>query len=47
MTKSSVRKAAAEKTGSKYRKTTRKVGTGKAQSSDRKTLPKLSPKARG
>ena len=40
MTKSSVRKAAAEKTGSKYRKTTRKVGTGKARRSDRKTASK-------
>ena len=40
MTKSSVRKAAAKKTGSKYRKTTRKVGTGKARSSDRKTASK-------
>ena len=40
MTKSSVRKAAAEKTGSKYRRTTRKVGTGKARSSDRETASK-------
>ena len=40
MTKSSVRKAAAEKTGNKYRKTTRKVGTGKARSSARKTASK-------
>ena len=37
MNKSLVRKAAAEKARSKYRKTTRKVGTGKAHSSDRKT----------
>ena len=40
MTKSSVRKAAAAKTGSKYRRTTRKVGTGKARSSDRETASK-------
>ena len=48
MTKSSVRKAAAKKTGSKYRKTTRKVGTGKARSTDRKTASKaVAERARG
>ena len=40
MTKSSVRKAAAEKARSTYRKTTRKVGAGKAKSSGRKTASK-------
>ena len=37
MTKSSARKAAADKARSKYRKTTRKVGADKAHGSDRKT----------
>ena len=37
MTKSLARNAAAEKARSTYRKTTRKVGTGKAHSGDRKT----------
>ena len=40
MTKSSVRKAAAEKARSKYRKTTRKFGAAKALSSGRKTASK-------
>jgi hypothetical protein len=40
MTKSSVRKAAAKKARSTYRKTTRKVGAAKALSSGRKTAPK-------
>jgi hypothetical protein len=40
MTKSSVRRVTADKARSKYRKTTRKVGTGKAYSSDRKTASK-------
>ena len=48
MTKSSVRKAAAENARSKYRKITRKVGTGKAQSSERKTASKaVAKRARG
>ena len=48
MTKSSVRKAAAEKARSTYRKTTRKVGAGKAHSSGRKTASKaVAEKARG
>ena len=40
MTKSSARKAAAEKARSTYRKTTRKVGARKAHSGDRKTASK-------
>jgi len=40
MTKSSVRKAAAEKARSTYRKTTRKVGAAKALNSGRKTASK-------
>ena len=48
MTKSSVRSAAAENARSKYRKITRKVGTGKAQSSERKTASKaVAKRARG
>ena len=48
MTKSSARKAAAEKARSKYRKTARKVGARKAHSSDRKTASKVATeKARG
>ena len=48
MTKSSVRKAAAEKARSTYRKTTRKVGTGNARTTDRKTASKaVAQKARG
>ena len=48
MTKSSVRKAAAKKARSTYRKTTRKVGAAKAHSSDRKTASKaVAEKARG
>ena len=48
MTKSSVRKAAAEKARSTYRKTTRKVGAGKAHTSGRKTASKaVAEKARG
>jgi hypothetical protein len=48
MTKSSVRNAAAENARSKYRKITRKVGTGKAQSSERKTASKaVAKRARG
>ena len=48
MTKSSVRKAAAEKARSTYRKTTRKVGAGKVHSSGRKTASKaVAEKARG
>ena len=48
MTKSSARKAAAEKARSKSRKTTRKVGTGKAHGSDRKAASKVAAeKARG
>jgi hypothetical protein len=48
MTKSSVRKSAAEKARSKYRKTTRNVGARKAHSSDRKTASKVAAeKARG
>ena len=48
MTKSSARKAAAEKARSKYRKTTRKVGARKAHSGDRKTASKVAAeKARG
>ena len=41
MTKSSVRKTAAEKARSTYRKTARKVGTGKAHGSGRKTASKV------
>ena len=40
MTKSSARKAAAEKARSTYRKTARKVGARKAHGSDRKTVSK-------
>ena len=48
MTKSSARKAAAQKARSTYRKTTRKVGAGKAHSSGRKTASKaVAEKARG
>jgi hypothetical protein len=48
MTKSSARKAAAEKARSTYRKTTRKVGTEKAHGSDRKTASRaVAEKARG
>ena len=48
MTKSSVRSAAAENARSKYRKITRKVGTGKAHSSERKTASKaVAKRARG
>jgi hypothetical protein len=48
MTKSSVRKAAAEKTRGTYRRTARKVGAGKAHSSARKTASKVvAEKARG
>ena len=48
MTKSSVRKAAAKKARSTYRKTTRKVGAAKAHSSGRKTASKaVAEKARG
>ena len=48
MTKSSVRKAAAKKARSTYRKTTRKVGAAKALSSGRKTASKaVAEKARG
>ena len=48
MTKSSARKAAAEKARSTYRKTTRKVGTGKAHGSDRKTASRsVAESARG
>ena len=48
MTKSSARKAVAEKAGSTYRKTTRSVGTGKAHSSDRKIASKaVAESARG
>ena len=48
MTKSSVRKAAAEKARSMYRKTARKVSAGKAHSGDRKTASKVAAeKARG
>ena len=48
MTKSSARKAVAEKARSKYRKTTRSDGTGKAHSSDRKTPSKaVAARARG
>ena len=48
MTKSSVRKAAAEKARSTYRKNTRKVGARKAHSGDRKTASKVAAeKARG
>ena len=41
MTKSSARKAAAEKATSTYRKTARKVGARKAHSGDRKTASKV------
>ena len=41
MTKSSARKAAAEKARSTYRKTARKVGARKAHSGDRKTASKV------
>ena len=48
MTKSSARKAAAEKARSTYRKTTRKVGTEKAHGSDPKTASRaVAEKARG
>ena len=48
MTKSSVRKAAAQKARSTYRKTARKVGARKAHSGDRKTASKVAAeKARG
>jgi hypothetical protein len=48
MTKSSVRKTAAEKARSTYRKTARKVGARKAHSGDRKTASKAAAeKARG
>src|SRR5262245_46162580 len=48
MTKSSVHKAAAKKTRSTYRKTTRKVGAGKVHSGDRTTASKVATeKARG
>ena len=48
MTKSSARKAAAEKARSTYRKTTRKVRTGKAYGSNRKTASKVvAERARG
>ncbi len=48
MTKSSVRKAVAEKARSTHRKTTRKVGARKAHSGDRKTPSKVAAeKARG
>ena len=40
MTKSSARKAAAQKARSTYRKTARKVGAGKAHAGDRKTVSK-------
>jgi hypothetical protein len=48
MTKSSTRKAAAEKTRGTRRKTARKVGAAKAHSSDRKTASKVAvERARG
>ena len=48
MTKSSARKAAAEKARSTYRKTARKVGARKAHGGDRKTASKaVAEKARG
>ena len=48
MTKSSARKAAAEKARSTYRKTARKVGARKAHAGDRKTASKVATeKARG
>ena len=48
MTKSSARKAAAQKARSTYRKTARKVGATKAHSGDRKTASKVAKeKARG
>jgi hypothetical protein len=48
MTKSSVRKAAAKKARSTYRKTARKVGARKAHPGDRKTASKVAAeKARG
>jgi hypothetical protein len=48
MTKSSTRKAAAEKARSTYRKTARKVGARKAHAGDRKTASKVAAeKARG
>src|SRR4249919_834868 len=48
MTKSSVRKAAAQKARSTYRKTARKVGAAKAHGSGRKTASKaVAEKARG
>ena len=48
MTKSSVRKAAAEKTHGTYRNTVRKVGAGKAHGKNRKTATKaVAEKARG
>ena len=48
MTKSSARKAPAQKARSTYRKAARKVGTGKAHGSNRKTASKVAAeKARG
>jgi hypothetical protein len=48
MTKSSVRKTAAEKARSKYPNTTRKVGTRKGHGSDRKTASRaVAERARG
>ncbi len=48
MTKSSARKAAAQKAPDTYRKTARKVAAGNAHSKDRKTAPKaLAERARG
>jgi hypothetical protein len=48
MTKSSARKAAAQKARSTYRKTARKVGARKAHKTDRKTASKIAAeKARG
>ena len=48
MTKSSARKAAAQKARSTYRKTARKVGARKAHGGDRKTASKVATeKARG
>lgn len=48
MTKSSARKAAAEKRRGSYRKTARKLGAGNAQSKNRKTVAKaVAERARG
>jgi hypothetical protein len=48
MTKSRIRKSAANKSRSRYRNTTRKVGVGKVHSGDRKTASKVATeKARG